>query len=122
MNIQKVLKSFPHAFRGVELVLRERNMQVHVIAVVVVTLAGIILEIEIFEWLIILLCFGLVMSLEAVNTALEDVCNKLRDDLKLSYDSTKNARDISAGAVLISAGMSVVIAGIIFLPKIVLLF
>jgi len=122
MNIQKVFKSFPHAFRGIELVLRERNMQVHVIAVVVVTLAGIILEIEIFEWLIILLCFGLVMSLEAVNTALEDVCNKLRDDLKLSYDSTKNARDISAGAVLISAGMSVVIAGIIFLPKIVLLF
>lgn len=122
MNILKVFRSFPHAFRGIELVLRERNMQVHVIAVMVVTLAGILLEIEVFEWLIIMLCFGLVMSLEAVNTAMEDVCNKLRDDLGLSYIATKNARDISAGAVLISAIISVIVAGIIFVPKIFLLF
>lgn len=122
MNILKVFKSFPHAFRGIELVVRERNMQVHVIAVLVVTIAGVLLNISNYEWLIVLLCFGLVMCLEAVNTAIEDVCNKLRDDLGLSYGSTKNARDISAGAVLISAIMSVLVAGVVFLPKITSLF
>jgi len=122
MNILKVLRSFPHAFRGIGLVAQERNMQVHLIAVVVVTIAGILLNVEIYEWLIILLCFGLVMSLEAVNTALEDICNKLRDDLGLSYDATKNTRDVAAGAVLIAAIVSGVIAFIIFVPKIILLF
>jgi diacylglycerol kinase len=122
MNILKVFKSFPHAFRGIELVVRERNMQVHIIAVLVVTIAGVLLNISNYEWLIVLLCFGLVMCLEAVNTAIEDVCNKLRDDLGLSYGSTKNARDISAGAVLISAIMSVLVAGVVFLPKITSLF
>lgn len=96
-------------------------MQVHIIAVLCVICGGVFFSVEIYEWLIIMLCFGLVMSLEAVNTAMEDICNKLRDDFGLSYSATKNARDIAAGAVLISAIMSATIAGVIFLPKIFLL-
>lgn len=118
MDITKVFRSFPHAFRGISLVLQERNMRVHVIAVFVVSLAGIFLKISTTEWLVILLCYALIMSLEAVNTALEDVCNKLRDDLGLDYKATRNARDIAAGAVLINTISAVIIAIIIFLPKI----
>lgn len=120
MDIHKVLKSFPHAFRGFHLASQERNMRFHLIAMVIVVLAGFVFYIEILEWLILLICIALVISLEAVNTALEDVCNKLRDDLGLSYDSTKNARDISAGAVLVSAIISSIIGLIIFVPKILL--
>lgn len=119
MDISKVFKSFPHAFRGINLVLQERNMRVHVIAVIAVTFAGIVFKITTIEWLVILLCFALVMSLETVNTALEDVCNKLRDDLGLDYKATRNARDIAAGAVLIAAIFAVIVAILIFLPKIV---
>jgi len=117
MDIIKVFKSFPHAFRGIALVIQERNMRVHILAVVVVTMSGVVLTISTSEWLIILLCFSLVLALETVNTAFERVCNHLRDDLGLSYQATKDARDIAAGAVLISAIISVIIAGIIFLPR-----
>ena len=122
MDIKKVFNSFPHAIRGLSLVSKERNMRVHIIAVVVVTIAGILLSISLIEWIAIFICFSLVMSLETVNTVLEDICNKLRDDLGLSYDSTKNARDLAAGAVLISAIFSVNVAIIIFLPRILDLF
>jgi diacylglycerol kinase len=88
------------------------------IAVVVVTIAGLLFGISLSEWIAIFICFSLVLSLETINTVVEDICNKLRDDLGLSYDSTRNARDIAAGAVLISAMFSVYIAIIIFLPKI----
>ncbi len=122
MDIKKVFKSFPHAIRGLSLVSKERNMRVHIIAVVVVTIAGLFFNISLMEWITVFLCFSLVMSLETVNTVLEDICNKLRDDLGLSYDSTKNARDLAAGAVLISAIFSVNVAILIFLPKILDLF
>lgn len=119
MDIKKVFKSFPHAIRGISLVSKERNMRVHMIAVVVVTIAGLIFSISLVEWIAVFICFGLVMSLETINTVVEDICNKLRDDLGLSYESTRDARDIAAGAVLISAMFSVYVAIIIFLPKII---
>ncbi len=121
MDISKVFKSFPHAYRGINLALKERNMRVHVIAVLVVGLAGIYFKIERVEWFAVILCFALVMSLETVNTALEDVCNKMRDDLGLDYEATRNARDIVAGAVLISAIFAVIIATMIFLPKLMVM-
>jgi len=119
MDIQKVIKSFPHAFRGISLVIKERNMRVHILAVFVVSFVGVLLQATQTEWLVILLCYALVMSLETVNTALEDICNKLRDDLELDYKATRNARDISAGAVLIGTIFAVIISIIIFLPKVV---
>lgn len=118
MDIKKVFKSFPHALRGLSIVSRERNMRVHIIAVFVVTIAGLVFNLSLMEWVAIFICFSLVMALETVNTVFEDICNKLRDDLGLSYDSTKNARDMAAGAVLIVAIFSVNIAILIFLPKI----
>jgi diacylglycerol kinase len=40
INPKKVLKSFPHAIRGMMLVFNERNMQVHVLAVFAVITLG----------------------------------------------------------------------------------
>lgn len=118
----KVAKSFKHAFRGIALSLEERNMQVHVIAVVVVTVAGVFLKINPTEWALILICIGAVLATEILNTSIEAICDNLRDDLKLSYGATRDARDLASGAVLISAIVSVFVAIFIFLPKIFELF
>lgn len=97
-------------------------MQVHVLAVIVVTVSGISLGISVLEWLIVMVCFSLVLSLETVNTAFERVCNHLRDDLGLSYQATKDARDIAAGAVLVAAIISVLVGIVIFVPRLLDLF
>lgn len=116
------LKSFKHAFRGIALSLEERNMQFHVLAVFGVTMAGVYFDLNMYEWLFILMAFGFVMTAEILNTAIESVCNNLRDDLNLSYKATRNARDIASGGVLISAIISLIVALIIFMPKFADLF
>lgn len=113
-------KSFGYAFQGIWAVIRkERNMKIHCCAAVLVTICGFIFKISRTEWLVCLLLFALVMSLEAVNTAVESAVDlvTLKKDPK-----AKLAKDAAAGAVLISACFAAVIGIIIFLPKLLALF
>ena len=67
---------------------------------------------------IICLCIGLVLSAEAVNSAIE----ALADRVSPAYDEAiKRTKDLAAGAVLLLAIASAVVGLIIFLPKLTLL-
>ncbi len=80
-----------------------------------VIIMGIILKISTTEWCICIVLFGLVISLELVNTAIETVVDIAMPEIN---EKAKKAKDISASAVLVSAIASAVIGFIIFLPKI----
>lgn len=68
------------------------------------------------EWLIILLFFGLVIGLEALNTSIE----KLADVVQPNSDKRiRIVKDLSAGAVLFSAICAMIAGTLIFLPKII---
>jgi diacylglycerol kinase len=112
-----IVASFQNAFRGLRVLFREeRNAQIHLLAVILVTAAGILLEISITEWLIILLFFGLVIGSEALNTSIE----KLSDVVQPNSDKRiKIVKDLSAGAVLFSAICAMIAGILIFLPKII---
>lgn len=109
-------KSFGYAFQGIWAVIRkERNMKIHCCAAILVVISGVLLHISRTEWLVCLLLFGHVMSLEILNTAIEatvDLAVK-----KERHPLAKLAKDAAAGAVLISAIFAAVIGLIIFLPK-----
>jgi diacylglycerol kinase len=107
-----LIKSFLNAFRGIGvLLIRERNFQIHVVALLIVISAGLYFSIEQFEWLTIIIISTLVLALEGMNTSLE----KLADEVSLERkESIRNIKDIAAGAVLISALAALVIAGLIF--------
>ena len=112
--------SFAYAFAGiVSVIRRERNMKIHLTAASLVVLAGIILRISVFEWLVCLVLFGLVMGFEMANTALECAVDLVTEEKK---PLAKLAKDAAAGAVLISAIMAAIAGLIIFLPKIAALF
>lgn len=115
---KKVLRSFIFATQGILSALQERNMKVHVMGLALVLFLGIWLRISHLEWIIILILSGLVISAEMVNTAVEELSNIVRDELKLSYGATKRARDVAAGAVLVLAFVSAVIGLSIFIPRI----
>ena len=111
----KLYKSFGYAFEGIfNTILHERNMQIHTAVTVLVVIFGFILHISLMEWLFCLVLFGLVLSLELVNTAIEAVVDLVTEEKK---PLAKKAKDAAAGAVLISAIMAAVIGGIIFFPK-----
>ena len=108
-------KSFGYAFEGIfTCIRRERNMQIHCAATVLVVLAGIWLGLSKTEWCICLILFGLILGLELVNTAVEAVVDLASEDY---HPLAKKAKDTAAGAVLIAAMAAAVIGVIIFGTK-----
>ncbi len=108
-------KSFVFAFEGIFNTIKdERNIKIHLLATCFVTLFGFLLHISKTEWLVCLLLFALIVSLELVNTAIEAVVDLATTETK---PLAKKAKDAAAGAVLWSAIIAALIGCIIFLPK-----
>lgn len=108
-------KSFGYAFAGIFTGIRkERNMKIHCLAMFGVICAGILLQISALEWCICFVLFGLILSLELVNTAVEAVVDLVTEEKK---PLAKIAKDTAAGAVLISAIMAVIVGCILFIPR-----
>lgn len=115
---KKFLNSFKYAYKGIiEAFRSERNMKIHLFILLVVLVLGFLLNISILEWIICLICFGLVISLEIVNTAIETVVNLISPKYN---ELVKRAKDLAAGAVLFNALITFIIGIIIFLPKIMI--
>ncbi len=114
------LKSLSHAFRGLcDAVRNETNMKIHVIAAILVITLGLFLQLSSIEWLIVLFCIGLVISMETINTAIEKLADAISTDF---HPKIKSAKDMAAGAVLISAIVAFIIGLLIFVPKLFQLY
>lgn len=114
------LGGFKYALQGIGTCIKdENNLLIQFSASMLVIMFAVFLKCTFVEWAILMsMCF-LVVSLEMVNTAIENLC----DRITLERDSQiKKIKDISAGAVLTMAICSVIVAGIIFIPKIPALF
>ena len=99
-----ITESFGYAFEGIWTGIRnERNMKIHCLAIIFVTLAGTLFQITAVEWCICLLLFALVAGLELVNTAVEAVVDLVTEEKK---PLAKTAKDTAAGAVLFAAVIS----------------
>ena len=115
---KKIFNSFKYAFNGIYLSFKqERNMKIHALAMIFVIIFGIILKIKTIEWIICIILFGIVISAELFNTAIETIVDMVMPEIN---EKAKIAKDVSAGAVLINAIASAIIGGIIFIPKIII--
>ncbi len=120
MKNKKLINSFKYAFKGiVSSIKSERNMKIHFTMMILVIIAGILLNISMWEWITCFILFGLVISLEMVNTAIETVVDIVSP--KYNFQAGQ-AKDIAAGAVLVNAIAAVIVGLLIFLPKIIGLF
>ncbi len=114
----RLLKSFAFAINGLRLCWKEPNFRIHLLVALLAVGVGFWLKISAQEWVLVLLCIGLVLSLEMLNTAVEQLCNLLHPG---QHPVIKTVKDISAAAVLLVAIMSVCCGTIIFLPKLLLI-
>ena len=120
MKNKKLINSFKFAFKGIGSSIKsERNMKIHFTMMILVVLAGIILNISMWEWITCFILFGLVITLEMVNTAIEIVVDLVSPTFN---DRAGRAKDIAAGAVLVNAIVAFIIGLLIFLPKVLDLF
>ena len=109
-------KSFGYAFEGIFTGIRkERNMKIHCFVMICVIVAGCLFQISALEWCVCFILFGLILSLELVNTAVEAVVDLVTEEKK---PLAKIAKDTAAGAVLVAAIMAAVAGLVIFIPKV----
>ncbi len=120
LKMKKLLKSFKYAFEGIFTGIKEeQNIKIHIAIMILVIIFGIMLKISKAEWIICIILFGLVISMELINTAIENTVDLIT---KEKNEQAKIAKDVAAGAVLVSAIASAIIGLIIFVPKILLIF
>lgn len=115
MTMKKRIDSFKYALKGIRTVFRtETNMKIHVLIASLVVVCGFIFSISLTEWMICLLCFGMVISAEMINTALENLVDLVSPEKNKTAGRVK---DIAAGAVLVAAVFAAITGLIIFMPK-----
>lgn len=113
----KQKNTFIHAAGGIGHAFRtETNFRIHVAAMALAVGLGVVLQISAVEWLFVAGCSMLVLSMELVNTAIENVCDLISKEY---HPLIKIIKDVAAAAVLVSAAGSAVTGGIIFIPKLI---
>ena len=118
--MKKLIKSFKYAFEGIFTgIKKEQNMKIHIVIMILVIIFGILFKISKIEWIICIALFGLVISMELINTAIENTVDLIT---KEKNKKAKIAKDVDAGAVLVSAIASAIIGLMIFVPKILAIF
>jgi len=118
--IKSTLKSFQYAWDGIRFCFGvEKTLTIMLFISIISIIGGFYFKITNTEWLFILILIAGVFSLELFNTAIERF-------LDLFYpgknETVKNIKDLIAGGVAIVSIGAGIIGGIIFIPKILILF
>ncbi|MGB5417544.1 diacylglycerol kinase [Algibacter sp.] len=114
--LENRLKSVGYAFKGALLLLKtEASIKIQFVIALIVTAAGFYFNISNNEWIIQILAIGLVMSIEGMNTAIEEIANFIHPE---RHEKIGLIKDIAAGAVFIASVFASIIGLIIYLPKI----
>ena len=94
------LASFADAWRGVRAFVREPNARVQLAVALAVVVLGLWLGLGARDWALLALAIGLVLSAEAMNTALEALSDRVAPE---PHPLVGRAKDVAAGGVLIAA-------------------
>ncbi len=109
------IKSFGPAWKGLFWLFKnEGNAQFHLMATIVVIIAGFYFKVTIFEWILLCFAIGLVITAEALNTAIEKTIDLLHPQKHVKAGLVK---DLAAAGVLIASITAVIIAALVFIPK-----
>lgn len=110
--MRKLIKSFGWAVNGIRTVwTEEKNFRIESFIALAVIVLAFYFDFSTFEWVMILACIGAVLGAEMVNTAIEDLCNKVEPNTDQIIGKIK---DMMGGFVLLVSITAVIIGIILF--------
>jgi diacylglycerol kinase (ATP) len=105
-------KSFLFAIQGFRTAVRtERNIKVMIGGGIGAIVAGFLVGLDLLSWAIVLVCCGVVISAELLNTAVETVVDLVSPEF---HPLAGRAKDIAAAAVWILSVLVAVVGIIVF--------
>ncbi|MFD1736593.1 diacylglycerol kinase family protein [Bacillus salitolerans] len=112
----RLKNSFRFAIEGVIHAYKtEKNIRIHTVVAVLTLALAWFLDLERWEWSLIIMLIGGMLSLELLNSAIERAVNLVTNEY---HPLAKQAKDLAAGAVFVFAIVSVLIGIIIIGQKI----
>jgi len=110
-----LLRSFGFALEGVSYLIRtQRSAQIEVVIGLAVVVLAARLGITALEWAVLVLAIALVLSLEALNTAIELAVTLASPQ---RHPLAKAAKDVAAAMVLIAAVAAVIVGVVVLGPR-----
>lgn len=108
------IRGVKYACKGAWLLLKnEASIQVQFAVAILVTIAGFYFDITPTEWALQCIAIGLVLSIEGLNTAVEEIANFVHPD---HHKNIGYIKDIAAGAVWFAAIVAIIVGVIIYVP------
>jgi len=108
------LRSARFASQGIiDFFSKQRNAKIQTVMGLTAITLGFIVSISPYQWLLVLFCIGLVISLEMINSAIEIFCDMVTTSF---HPKIRLIKDVAAGAVLVASIVSLIIGLIIFIP------
>lgn len=112
----KRIKSIGYAFKGAYLLITtEASLKVQFIIGILMTIVGFYYNLSATEWALQVMTIALIMSLEGLNTAIEEIADFIHPE---QHKKIGLIKDLAAGAVFIFAIAALIIGCIIYIPKI----
>ena len=116
---KNVWSSISVAINGLRILFStQRNARVHACAGLLLIGTHWVLPMNSAEWGVLLLCIGLVICLETMNTAVEITVNLVTRE---RHPLAGQAKDVAAGAVLLGVFVAIACWCVICVPKILYL-
>ena len=109
------LKSVGFAVKGaIKLITTEHSVMVQSSLAVIMIIAGFYFHISREEWMMQILAFGLVLSIESLNTAIEKIADFIHPEF---HNRIGFIKDIAAGGVMFAALAAFAVGLLIYIPK-----
>lgn len=110
-------KSFGFALQGFRYTLAtERNIRVMLGGAAFAVVMGLMLQLDLVSWAIVLLCIGCVLAAELMNTAIETVVDLVSPEY---HPLAGHAKDIAAAAVYVLSFFVAVVGVCVFANAII---
>jgi diacylglycerol kinase len=107
------VRKFADAFRGVAVAVHTNtSFWVHLPCAALVVVAGLVWNLEAWQWAVIGLCITMVLTAELLNTALEELAKAVDPTFN---PHVRDALDVASGAVLMAALGAVALGALVFL-------
>ncbi|TAL49753.1 diacylglycerol kinase family protein [Patescibacteria group bacterium] len=117
ISFGRFFKSFQHALRGVIVVFSaEQSFRIQVYVALFVVVAGFFFQIKTYEWILLILLIGSVLTLEIINSIFERIVDSFKPRI---HPMVKDIKDSMAGAVLLVSVIAAIVGITIFYPHLV---
>lgn len=115
-GFKRILYSTKYSLEGLIYAYRhEKSLWIHAGISIVSIILGLVLQISLTQWSIILIGIGVILAIELINTAIEAVV----DMVTLEYnDLAKIAKDCGSAATFVATTIGLIIGIVVFGPKI----